>query len=188
MFGERIKKKRLCKMDSNFPLFLKYNYDDTHFKLKVTVNEEITEYTQIKEIRESFGNFFIFTKLNQNIFFERFCEFFSTNEKKDIHFFEDCTVNIECLESISLTNNISKQNDLKNFIKGFLLPKIKYSIFPDKYSTVYSTTQKIVKNENRIYNIKNHQNLYKKELQKGGYTPVEVYLFMKFDFENVFGF
>ena len=121
MFGERIKKKRLCKMDSNFPLFLKYNYDDTHFKLKVTVNEEITEYTQIKEIRESFGNFFIFTKLNQNIFFERFCEFFSTNEK-------------------------------------------------------------------RIYNIKNHQNLYKKELQKGGYTPVEVYLFMKFDFENVFGF
>ena len=185
MYGERIKKERLCKMDIKFPLFLKYNYDDIHFKLKVTIDEEIKNY---KEKEQCFENFFVYSNLNQNIIFERFCNLFSTLEKKDIPSFEDYTVNIECLEYISLSNNIFKQNDLKNFIKGFLLPKIKYSIFPDNDSSVYSTTQKIAENENLGYNTEIHQKLYQIALKKGGYTPVEVYLFMKFDFENIYGF
>ena len=97
-------------------------------------------------------------------------------------------MNIECLESITLPDNKFKIDDLKIFIKGFLFPKIEYYVFGDYDSSVYTTTQKITENENSGYTVQNHQKLYQKELSKRGFTPVEVYLFMKFDFENIYGF
>ena len=168
-------------MVSKFPLILKYNYDDIHFKLKVT-SEDITEY--VKKI-ECFPNFFIYTNLNENRNFDKLCEIISSIGNFDTR---DYTVNIECLESIALPGNKFKIDDLKIFIKGFLLPKIKYCIFCDLESSVYGSTQKIAENENSGYTVENHQKLYQKELSKRGFTPVEVCLFMKFDFENIYGF
>ena len=161
---------------------MKYNYDDIHFKLKVTTGKEVTEY--VKKY-ECFPNFFIYTNLNENKNFDRFCEMISTAGNFDTGKY---TVNIECLESISLSDNKFKLDDLKIFIKGFLFPKIKYYVFGDSDSSVYSTTQKIIENENSGYTVENHQKLYRKELSRRGFTPVEVCLFMKFDFENIYGF
>lgn len=169
-------------MVTKVPLVLKYNYDDIHFRLSVTVGEDITEY--VKKV-ECFPNFFIYTKLNENRNFDRFCEIISSVDNFDTR---EHVVNIECLESISLSDNKFKLDDLKIFIKGFLFPKIEYYVFGDSDSSVYSTTRKIVKNENSGYTIEKHQRLYQKELSKRGFTPVEVCLFMKFDFENVYGF
>ena len=169
-------------MVTKVPLILKYNYDDIHFKLKVTIEEEVTE--SVKKI-ECFPNFFIYTNLNENRNFDRFCEIISSVSNFDTG---DHTVNIECLESIVLSDNKFKLDDLKIFIKGFLFPKIEYYVFGDSDSSVYSTTQKIVENENLGYTVEKHQKLYQKELSKRGFTPVEACLFMKFDFENVYGF
>ena len=169
-------------MDSSFPLILKYNYDDIYFKLRVTISDEPFDYVQKKECCK---NFFIYTNLNENRNFNRFCEVFSKLDNFDTR---QRAVNIECLESISLSDNKFKIDDLKIFIKGFLLPKIRNYIFPDSKLNVYSTTQKIAENENSGYTIENHQKLYREELSKRGFTPVEVCLFMKFDFENVYGF
>ena len=169
-------------MVSKFPLILKYNYDDIHFKLKVTIEEDITEY--VKKI-ECFPNFFIYTNLNENRNFDKLCEIISSVDNFDTG---EQTVNIECLESIVLSDTKFRLDDLKIFIKGFLLPKIEYSVFSDRYSSVYSSTQKIAENENLGYTVENHQKLYQKELSKRGFTPVEVCLFMKFDFENIYGF
>ncbi len=169
-------------MVSKIPLVLKYNYDDIHFRLRVTSGEEVTEF--VKKV-ECFSNFFIYTNLNENKNFDRFCEIISSvgNFDSGKH-----VVNIECLESITLTDNKFKLDDLKIFIKGFLFPKIEYYVFGDSDSSVYSNTQKITENENSGYTVEKHQKLYQKELSKRGFTPVEVYLFMKFDFENVYGF
>ena len=164
------------------PLILKYNYDDIHFKLEVTVGKEVTGH--VKKI-ECFPNFFIYTNLNENRNFDRFRELISSVCNFDTR---DHAVNIECLESITLSDNKFKVDDLKIFIKGFLLPKIEYYVFGYSDSSVYNTTQKITENENSGYTVEKHQKLYQQELSKRGFTPVEVCLFMKFDFENVYGF
>lgn len=169
-------------MVTKIPLVLKYNYDDIHFRLSVTSGEKVTEF--VKKI-ECFPNFFIYTKLNENRNFDRFCEIISSVGN---FYTGENTVNIECLESITLTDNKFKLDDLKIFIKGFFLPKIEYYVFGDSDSSVYSTTQKIAENENSGYTVEKHQKLYQKELSKRGFTPVEACLFMKFDFENVYGF
>ena len=169
-------------MVTKVPLILKYNYDDIHFKFKVTIEEEVTE--SVKKI-ECFPNFFIYTNLNENKNFDRFCEIISSVGNFDTR---EHVVNIECLESISLSDTKFKLDDLKIFIKGFLFPKIEYYVFGYSDSSVYSNTQKITENENSGYTVENHQKLYKKELSKRGFTPVEACLFMKFEFENVYGF
>jgi len=175
-------KRKTCKMGTSFPLILKYNYEDIYFRLSVTTGEDITEY--VKKV-ECFPNFFIYTKLNENRNFDRFCEIISSVGNFDTR---EHVVNIECLESISLSENKFKLDDIKIFIKEFLFPKIEYYVFGDSDSNVYGSTQKIIKNENLGYTVEKHQKLYKKEISKRGFTPVEVCLFMKFDFENVYGF
>ena len=41
-------------MNKRFPLFLKYNYEDNHFKLKITIDEEIKNYNEKKSVSKIF--------------------------------------------------------------------------------------------------------------------------------------
>ena len=169
-------------MENKIPLVLKYNYDDIYFKLKISIDQDITEYT---EKRECFDNFFIYTNIKKDKNFSKFCDLIEEGGKIEI---ESYSVNIECLENINLSDNKFKINDLKIFIKEFLLPKIKFYVSGNFDSSVYSATQKISKKENLGYTVENHRKLYRKELSKRSFTPVEIYLFMKFDFNNIYGF
>lgn len=169
-------------MENKIPLVLKYNYDDIYFKLKISIDQDITEYT---EKRKCFDNFFIYTNLKKTKDFFKFCNLIINAGKIETG---NYIINVECLENINLSDNKFKINDLKIFIKEFLLPKIKFYVSGNFDSSVYSATQKISKKENLDYTIENHQKLYKKELFKRGFTPVEIYLFMKFDFNNIYGF
>ena len=165
-----------------FPLIFKYDYDDTYFCICVTVNEKIPEF---KEKIEYSKNFNLYTNLNENQKFSGLKKLFQRNDE---NFFGDNVVNLEFLDSIKLTGNRFKQNDLRFWVHGHFLPKIKHFIFPDSDSSMYGSTQKIAENENLGYTVENHQKLYKMEMSKRGFTPVEICLHMKFDFQNVFGF
>lgn len=165
-----------------FPLIFKYDYDDTYLCICVSVNQEISRFREKITYSE---NFSLYTNLNENQNFSRLKELFRL---EDENFFRNNSVKLEFLNFIKISGNKVNQNYLRLWIITYFLPKIKNLIFPDINLTMYSTTKKIAENENSGYSVKNHQKIYKKEMSKRGFTPVEICLFTKFDFENVFGF
>ena len=126
------------------------------------------------------NNLCVFNNGSSQELFLELCQLFETDRKD---FFGDTLVYVEIFGEIKVSSNKSNIKDLKYWVDGFFLPKLQHLVFPDTDISVYTSTQKEAEKDG--YSVEKHRDLYEKVLSEKGFTPVEVVIYSRFDFDNI---